>query len=40
VTHRVFGQRFEFRGDALGRNIVLVAERPERWCFGVLDVDS
>jgi hypothetical protein len=40
VTHLVFGQRFEFRGDAFGRNIVVVAERPGRRCFGVLDVDS
>ena len=35
-----FGRRFEFRGDGFGRNIVSVAERPDRRFFGALDVNS
>jgi hypothetical protein len=32
-------RRFEFRGDAFGRNIVNVGELPGRRFFGTLDVN-
>jgi hypothetical protein len=35
----VLDQRFGFRGDAFGRNIVNVAELPGRRFFGTLDVN-